>query len=85
MDTTPDAAVPAGREHPRLQGCGKDTARLTLYRIADGTRPTAVSSNYSRIPCGHRPGSKFADGILLCDDCIAKLQLPPFDHDERLR
>jgi len=66
----------------QLQGCGKDDTPLTLYRMADGSRPTAVSSNYSRIPCGYRPGSKFADGILLCDDCIAKLQLPAFDPDQ---
>ena len=85
MDATPDAAVPAGAEHARLQGCGKDDAPLTLYRRADGTRPTAVSSNYSHIPCGYRPGSKFADGILLCDECIAKLQLPAFDPDRPLR
>src|SRR5215813_8418948 len=52
-----------------LQGCGKDDTRLTLYRMNDEARPTAVSSNYSRIPCGYRPGPRFADGILLCDDC----------------
>src|SRR5215831_5409605 len=58
MESTPDAALPAGAERARLQGCGKDDAPLTLYRIADGTRPTGVSSNYSHIPCGYRPGVK---------------------------
>ena len=85
MDTTPDATLPAGAERARLRGCGKEDAPLTLYRMADGTRPTAVSSNYSHIPCGYLPGSKFADSVLLCDECIAKLQLPAFDANQPRR
>lgn len=68
-----------------LQGCGKQDAPLTLYRVADRARPTAISSNYSHMACGYRPPSKFADGILLCDDCRAKFQLPAFDPDKPLR
>jgi len=67
-----------------LQGCGRDDAPLTIYRVADGTRATADRSNYSRIPCGYRAGSKFRRGTATCDDCIAKLQLPPFDPDQPL-
>ena len=69
----------------RLQGCGKHDAPLTLYRMADQVRPTSVSKNYSQIPCGYRPQSRFADGILLCNDCIEKFQLPAFDSDQPLR
>jgi len=68
-----------------FQGCGKHDASLTLYRMVDGARAMAVSMNYSHISCGYRPPSKFADGILLCDDCRAKFQLPAFDSDEPLR
>ena len=59
--------------------------RLGILDNTEGARPIAISSNYSHIACGYRPHSRFADGILLCDDCIAKFQLPAFDSDQPLR
>jgi len=60
-----------------IQGCGKDDRPLTLYRVSDGAAPpTPLSGSYFHIRCGYRPQSKPRNGILLCDVCVAKLELP---------
>jgi len=45
----------------------------------------ALAATIATFPADIAPGSKFADGILLCDECVAKLQLPAFDPDRPLR
>jgi hypothetical protein len=65
---------------PEVQGCGRQNFKLTLYQIFPHNEPGPLDGEYKVLPCGHLTDSDDSGsyGILLCDDCVARLGFRTF-------